>query len=94
MVYVFILGYSQVKVPSLTNISSNGHGINGGSGQFLNELSIDELDNLRLREITGKAVSGTLLLLLKWFKRSRKSQPPGIHILLDCTLTDCRYSEI
>lgn len=94
MVYVFILGCSPVKTPSLTKISSNGHGINGGSGQFLNELSIDELDNLRLREITGKAVSGTLLLLLKWFKRSRKSKPLRIHILLDCTLTDYRYSEI
>lgn len=42
-------------------------------GDFVPELSIDELDNIRLREITGKAVSGTLLLMLKWFKRSRKS---------------------
>ncbi|KAJ5109885.1 Phosphatidic acid phosphatase type 2/haloperoxidase [Penicillium argentinense] len=41
-----------------------------GAGSFVPELSIDELDNVRLREITGKAVSGTLLLLLKWFKRS------------------------
>ncbi|KAL5364789.1 hypothetical protein BJX96DRAFT_157949 [Aspergillus floccosus] len=31
---------------------------------------IDELDNIRLREITGKAISGSLLLLVKWFKRS------------------------
>lgn len=53
--------------------SSNGHGINGGSGMFPPELHIDELDNIRLREITGKAVSGTLLLMLKWFKRSRMS---------------------
>ncbi|KAF7717686.1 Uncharacterized protein PECH_002933 [Penicillium ucsense] len=40
------------------------------SGQLPSDLSVDELDNIRLREITGKAVSGTLLLLLKWFKRS------------------------
>ncbi|KAJ5166435.1 uncharacterized protein N7482_005216 [Penicillium canariense] len=49
---------------------SNGHGINGSSGDIFADTSIDELDNIRLREITGKAVSGTLLLLLKWFKRS------------------------
>lgn len=42
---------------------------------FPPELHIDELDNIRLREITGKAVSGTLLLMLKWFKRSRMSTP-------------------
>lgn len=35
------------------------------------EMSIEELDNIRLREITSKAVSGTLLLMVKWFKRSR-----------------------
>lgn len=34
--------------------------------------AIDELDDIRLREITGKAISGSLLLLLKWFKRSRE----------------------
>lgn len=39
------------------------------------EVAIDELDNIRLREITGKAISGSLLLLLKWFKRSRKIIP-------------------
>ncbi|KAJ5674678.1 uncharacterized protein N7477_004612 [Penicillium maclennaniae] len=47
----------------------NGHGVNG-STDFYPDTSIDELDNIRLREITGKAVSGTLLLMLKWFKRS------------------------
>lgn len=36
------------------------------------EVAIDELDNIRLREITGKAISGSLVLMLKWFKRSRK----------------------
>ncbi|KAJ5504899.1 Phosphatidic acid phosphatase type 2/haloperoxidase [Penicillium fimorum] len=49
---------------------SNGHSMNGSSHNLLSDSSIDELDNIRLREITGKAVSGILLLLLKWFKRS------------------------
>ncbi|KAJ5669339.1 hypothetical protein N7462_010409 [Penicillium macrosclerotiorum] len=55
---------------SAQSVISNGHGLNGASADFFPDTSIDELDNVRLREITGKAVSGTLLLLLKWFKRS------------------------
>jgi hypothetical protein len=35
-------------------------------------MEIEEIDMTRLREITGKAVSGSLLLLVKWFKRSRE----------------------
>ncbi|KGO68156.1 Phosphatidic acid phosphatase type 2/haloperoxidase [Penicillium italicum] len=66
----------------LTNVSAvvnqaasqTMHGMNqaliGSSHNLLSDACIDELDNVRLREITGKAVSGTLLLLLKWFKRS------------------------
>ncbi|TVY25608.1 Factor arrest protein [Lachnellula hyalina] len=34
------------------------------------ELQIDEIEALRSREITAKAVSGILLILLKWFKVS------------------------
>ncbi|KAJ5263459.1 Phosphatidic acid phosphatase type 2/haloperoxidase [Penicillium angulare] len=49
---------------------SMSNGMNGSSGEFFHETSVDELDNIRLREITSKAVSGTLLLLVKWFKRS------------------------
>ncbi|KAJ5622954.1 hypothetical protein N7490_011559 [Penicillium lividum] len=48
---------------------SNGHSLDG-SAEFFPDTSVDELDNIRLREITSKAVSGTLLLLVKWFKRS------------------------
>lgn len=36
------------------------------------ELPIDEIEAMRSREITAKAVSGILLILLKWFKVSRK----------------------
>lgn len=31
----------------------------------------EELDAIRHREITSSAISGCLLLMLKWFKRSR-----------------------
>lgn len=37
------------------------------------EMQIDEIEALRSREITAKAVSGILLILLKWFKVSSKS---------------------
>jgi hypothetical protein len=36
-------------------------------------MTVEELDGVRAREITAKAVSGMLLLLLKWFKISRKT---------------------
>lgn len=35
------------------------------------ELSLDEVDAARTREITSKAMTGTLLLLLKWLRISR-----------------------
>lgn len=35
------------------------------------DMTIEELDSARHREIKAKAISGALLLLLKWFKRSR-----------------------
>lgn len=35
------------------------------------DLAVAELNALRAREITSKAVSGILLMLLKWFKLSR-----------------------
>jgi hypothetical protein len=37
------------------------------------DLSLDDLDQARAREIEGKALTGILILLLKWFKVSRKS---------------------
>lgn len=33
---------------------------------------LEELNAVRLREITAKAISGILLMMLKWFKLSRK----------------------
>jgi len=35
------------------------------------DLPVEDLDALRTREITSKAVSGILLTLMKWFKVSR-----------------------
>lgn len=34
--------------------------------------SLNDLDTQRVQEIIGKAVSGIIFLLLKWFKVSRK----------------------
>ena len=63
----------------LTISSESFSAVNGAPTSFNNDpedlncdATIDELDNVRLREITGKAISGSLLLLIKWFKRSRK----------------------
>lgn len=44
---------------------------NGDAGD-MNDATLHDLSTLRAQEITGKAVSGILLLLLKWFKLSRK----------------------
>lgn len=43
------------------------------------DLPIVEIEAYRSREITGKAVSGILLILLKWFKVSRKFLPFNCH---------------
>lgn len=39
----------------------------------ISKLGNDELDKMRGEEIAAKAVTGLLLLMLKWFKVSRKS---------------------
>jgi hypothetical protein len=60
--------------------------INGASAIHLNGLAngqlannddgtdpaVEELNAIRLREVTSKAISGVLLMLLKWFKVSRE----------------------
>ncbi|KAH2696546.1 hypothetical protein KXV96_008194 [Aspergillus fumigatus] len=74
------------NVSAMVNPASgqNGHAMSDGYGavngfpaapnsfsdSFNADAAIEELDNIRLREITGKAISGSLLLMLKWFKRS------------------------
>lgn len=39
------------------------------------ELSLDDIDLIRTREITAKAMTAILLLLLKWLRLSRKNTP-------------------
>jgi hypothetical protein len=55
--------------------NANGNGVNGpdNSNLFLEtmNLSLEELDIIRTQEVTSKAASGLLVLLLKWFKISR-----------------------
>jgi hypothetical protein len=56
------------------------------------DLPVDEIEAVRSREITAKAVSGILLILLKWFKVSRKY--PSARSSNECALTGYRYSQI
>lgn len=56
----------------------------------VSELPLDEIEALRSREITAKAVSGILLMLLKWFKVSRTFCLEHMKQFL----TPCRHSEI
>lgn len=42
----------------------------------LADLTVDEIEAMRFREITSKAVSGILLIVLKWLKVSRTSSEP------------------
>ncbi|PSR90819.1 hypothetical protein BD289DRAFT_430307 [Coniella lustricola] len=69
------------------NGRSNGVNGNGAPNADVSELPMEELDAIRTREITAKAVSGIMLLLLKWLKLS--------HVLkfefLTQLLLDCNY---
>lgn len=60
-----------------TNGTANGQLSENEDGT---DAAVEELNAVRLREITSKAVSGIILMLLKWFKLSRKiytiSYPP------------------
>jgi hypothetical protein len=58
--------------------SQNGNGpakpeTNGINGRFAHISANEHIDNIRTQEVLDKAVSGTLILLLKWFKVSRQS---------------------
>lgn len=55
--------------------NQNGNGraeTNGASGHGSTVATNEELDAMRMQEILDKAVSGVLILILKWFKVSRK----------------------
>ncbi|OKL62634.1 hypothetical protein UA08_01385 [Talaromyces atroroseus] len=57
-------------------LSSNGYHYTGSREELFGD--VEEIDIVRLREVTGKAISGVLLLLLKWFKRSHSNYLPLI----------------
>lgn len=46
--------------------------MNGVNGHSNTVATNEELDAMRTQEILDKAVTGTLMLILKWFKISRK----------------------
>lgn len=50
--------------------SQDNIGVNGASSQDAPDMSLDDVDQVRARELEGKALSGAILLLLKWFKVS------------------------
>lgn len=54
------------------------------------DMPIEDVEALRSREITAKAVSAILLVILKWFKVSRNSLICGWMIKAN----ECRCSEI
>ena len=64
--------------PKRRNNAESSGNINGLlNGQFADidnngDPIVEELNGVRSREITSKAVSGVILILLKWFKLSRK----------------------
>ncbi len=55
--------------PNLANGIPNGQSSESGD---VPDVAAEELNAVRAREITSKAVSGSLLMLLKWFRISRK----------------------
>lgn len=79
-------------------------GMNGGpaaqkpmdqSGQPLQpeapELSPEELDAARTREITAKAMTGILLLLLKWLRLSREQSMRSLVTMTNSCLDVLKY---
>ena len=65
---------AQSKRRANANSSANINGMANGQlaeNEDGTDPVVEELNALRSREITTKAVSGVLLILLKWFKLSR-----------------------
>ena len=58
---------NQTSSASLNGLA-NGHLADNEDGA---DAAVESLNDVRLREISSKAVSGILLVMLKWFKFSR-----------------------
>ena len=64
---------SNLNLAQQLNGASSGPSGPNGHTEDNADPGLEELNAVRLREVTAKAISGILLLLLKWFKLSRKS---------------------
>lgn len=75
--YTVLLAQQPPAAPFGAMLGANGRttGANNTAGANTDtpEPTPEELDAARTREITAKAVSGIMLLLLKWLKLSRES---------------------
>lgn len=61
----------QAGMPMFRSQESSA-GLNGSGIHDSPDLSLEDMDQVRARELEGKALTGTLLLMLKWFKISRE----------------------
>lgn len=57
--------------PGMFRNQDGSAGANGSAPSEAPDMSTEDLDQARAREIEGKALTGIILLLLKWFKVSR-----------------------
>ena len=57
--------------PNLFRSHDGANGLNGMAGSENVDMSLEDLDATRTREVESKALTGIILLLLKWFKISR-----------------------
>lgn len=68
---------SHSPVKRKMNINPTGQnttaGVNPADAEEESDPVLEELNNVRQREIKSKAVTSVLLMLLKWFKLSRES---------------------
>ena len=79
------------------NSSANMSGLYNGSlaeDEDGTAPAIESLNEMRSREISSKAVSGILLVLLKWFKLSRACSPLPCQDSDQVALTCYRHYEI
>ena len=72
-----------------TNVRPDMNGVNGHTNTVATN---EELDAMRTQEVLDKAVTGTLVLLLKWFKVSRKQD--RVYLLVTSLIRLRRYSEV
>lgn len=81
-VVVVLLKHLLATVTATTPADASGVPPNEANAQSSTPSTIEELDVTRHREITSKAVSGILLLLLKWLKASHIMKFQHLALLL------------